>query len=315
MGWDVLGRGVKEAQKLHNLFHPPPVRKEWMMKGVRRGKGHPDEGEKGLVPVSRVQRMVARQREKMIRNARGSVTPLWLVYIPRPLRPSLLPSLPLSYTRPSCHRCFWKTWCGIETFTGVFGFFFFGTKHLAADFLTCLKDTSTPRCWCRPCGWGSSAWDTAAPAAASWRWSWSVSWALSCSAVSSFAWNWPWRWARPLPTRAPHLHSMRRFPSSLPAARRRWPPASSALPPGWVCALGPSPPCPARDWRRLLLPFHRGRRGWRRGCAHWWDLGEEAEEAGEGESSPSLGKEERKRNKVKIKQHRLDVRKFLNDIR
>lgn len=32
--------------------------------GGRRGKGHPDEGEKGLVPVSRVQRMVARHEKK-----------------------------------------------------------------------------------------------------------------------------------------------------------------------------------------------------------------------------------------------------------
>lgn len=214
-----------------------------------RGKGHPDEGETGLGPVSSVERIVARH--------------VRVVCMLRPLCPLFFTSFSPHASLYQC--CFRKMPCGIHTFTDILVHFFgSGTKHQWF-----LKDTSILRCWCRPCGWGSWALDTAAPVAASWLWSWSVSWALSCSAVSSFAWNWPWRWARPLPTQAPHLRSMRRYPSSLPAAPHRWPLASSALPPVWVYAQGPSPPRPARDWRLLLLPFHRGRRGWRRHCAHW----------------------------------------------
>lgn len=218
--------------------------KEGEEKKGEREEGHPDEGEKGLGPVSKVQRIVVRHEGKWL----GMGEEVWCIpELFTSCVPQALPSsLPFSCIHLSIIAALER--CNVEsTHLRMCWSNSLAPKHLLAHFQRSWKDTSTPRCWCRPCGWGSWGLDTAAPAAASWLWSWSVSWASSCSAVSSFAWNWPWRWARPLPTRAPHLHSMRRFPSSSPAVRHRWPPASSALPPAWVYARGPGPPHQDRD--------------------------------------------------------------------
>lgn len=166
-------------------------------KGERKresGKGQTAEGETGLRPVHRVQRiMVRHRREKWLRMTEQvwCIAKLFTCCIPA----ALLSSLPffsplcsdLFFLHLSIHfdtgdmntssialQCLYETSGKISEHQISSRWWYSDVYHehnaISRDVTTHgKKDTSTLQCWCRPCGWGSWALDTAEPVAASWR--------------------------------------------------------------------------------------------------------------------------------------------------